>query len=115
MDVETKWLPIVAVDWLKQELDRAMEDSIKLADRYFNLTRGIKDKSNGMKGLANMIVNMHKKQLERMDLQIVHWLTLELTEQEQQAAAYCLMQILKLYRVQDLLDQAPPANMYQVQ
>lgn len=106
-----KGLPIAAMAWFKQELDRIVEDKEQLVADYFNLTHSIEDGDDEAIGLANMIVDMQKKQLDRIDVQLIRWSALKLTEQQQVAMAYCQTQLHTLYQLQSLLEQGTPANM----
>ena len=112
---EQKELPIQAIGWFEQELDRMVEDKEQLVADYFNLTHGIEDGDNEAIRLANMIVNMQKKQLDRVDVQLIRWSALKLTEQQQEAVVYCQTQLHTLYQLQNLLEQGPPANMHLLQ
>lgn len=110
-----KSLPIAAIIWFEQELDRIVEDKEQLVADYFNLTQSIEDGNDEAIGLVNMIVDMQRKQLERIDVQLIHWSALKLTQRQQEAMAYCQTQLSTLYQLQNLLEQGLPANMHLLQ
>jgi len=87
-----------------------IEDAVGRVAKFFNTMQAIERGDDNIKALTDMIIDMHKKQLEHIDLQLVHWLTLKLTKQQQEAVSYCQEQVLNLYRLQALLENGLPGK-----
>lgn len=107
---DKKYLPIEAIAWFAEKLEQTIEDTAERVAQFFNATLDIEEWRDEAKALADLIIDIHKKQVESLDLQLVHWYTLKLTKQQKAALSHCQEHMCDLYRLQELFEQGPPGT-----
>lgn len=107
---DKKYLPIEAIEWFIDKLEQTNAETAGRAAHFLNAMDEIENADEPTFALIDVIVDFHKKQVESLDLQLIHWLTLKLTKQQKAALSHCQMLLSDLYRLQELFEQGPPGT-----
>ncbi|MBX9701843.1 MAG: hypothetical protein K2X74_20575 [Acetobacteraceae bacterium] len=108
-------LPIDALDWFTHELENHIEVSTERLAIFMSSANDIKNSSDEMKHLASMVVTSYKKMLADIDEQLALWLSLALTQKQQQAVQYCQSLAFKLHHIQAMFEQNDPMTEIRLQ
>jgi hypothetical protein len=110
MSTPYQLLPVEAVNGFARELESHIEVSTERLAIFMSSANDIKNSNDEMKQLASMVVTSYKKMLADIDEQLTFWLSLELTQKQQQAVQHCQSLALKLHHIQALFEQNDPMN-----
>lgn len=108
MNIPNELLPIEALEWFPQELESQIKVSTERLAIFISAADNIKNSDDNMKHLANMVVDSFKKMIADVDQQLTFWLSLELTQKQQEAVQHCQQLALKLHHIQAMFEQNDP-------
>lgn len=115
MNIPDGLLPIEALDWFTHEIGSLVEVSTERLAIFMSSADNVKNSDDNLKHLASMVVTSHKKTLEDIDEQLSFWLSLELTQKQQEAVQYCQSLAFKLHHIQAMFEQHDPMTDIHVQ